>query len=174
MSETSAQLVRSDWVRLRVGSFLGASVLAALCAGVSGTSVADGRPAGGPGSMFGAVTSQGDPVLLQVTSNRRLITRMLITLEDKCQSGNTIAIVAGGNSMLAISGKGAFSGSASGVPMTQPGGGSATFSDQVSGKFNKARTQITGTWHNVMITGNPATGTSETCDSGTVSFTAVD
>lgn len=160
--------------RHHVGSLLAASLLAVPCAGVVGTAAADGRTGGSPGSMFGAITPQGDPALFQVTANRRLITRMLITLEDKCQSGTTVVVVSGGNSALPISRKGTFAGSSSGGPTTQADGSSSTFSDQVSGKLNKARTQITGTWHNVTIIRNPMTGMSDTCDSGTVSFTAID
>jgi hypothetical protein len=160
--------------RHQVGSLLAASLLAMLCASVAGTAVADGRPAGAPGSIFGAVTSQGNPVLFKVTTNRRLITRLLITVEEKCQSGETLVVSAGGNAAVAISGKGTFSASASRGPTTLPDGRTSAFSDQVSGKFNKARTQITGTWHNLTTITNPATGMSDTCDSGTVSFTAVD
>jgi len=124
--------------------------------------------------MFGAVTPQGNPAVFQVTANRQVIARERITLDDKCQSGNTLTLVVGSDEALTVSRKGTFSGSASAGPTTEPDGRIATFSDQVTGKFNKARTQFTVTWHNVTTVKDPATGMSDTCDSGTVSFTAID
>jgi hypothetical protein len=158
--------------RNRVGSLLTAS-LAVLSAGMCSAVAAYGRTAKPTTIMFGAFTPQEWPVLLEVNTNRSLITRMQIVMNENCQSGHTNYGIGSGDKGISIKHAGSFSDSYGDGPIALPEGATVTYSDQVSGKVNKARSRITGTWHE-STTFRFSNGTSDTCDSGTVSFTAVD
>ena len=156
----------------RVGSLLTASVVV-LSAGMCNAVAAYGRTAKPTTTMFGAFTSQEWPALFQVRTDRSLSTRMQIVMDENCSSGHTNYGVGAGDKGISISRTGSFADSYSGGPLALPGGLTGTYSDQIRGRFNKARTRITGTWHESTTFVLPG-GTGDTCDSGTVSFTAVD
>ena len=155
----------------RVGSLLTTSVVL-LSVGMSSAVAAYGRAAKPTTAMFGAFTAQEWPVLFQVRTDRSLITRMQIIMDENCSSGHTNFGVGAGDKGISVSRTGSFSDSYTNGPIALSGG-TVTYSDQIRGKFNKARTRITGTWHESTTFALPG-GASDTCDSGTVSFTAVD
>jgi hypothetical protein len=158
----------------RLSALLSAGVLAVLTAGIYGATTAYGRVAKPTTISFGAFTAQQWPVLFQVSTNRLLITRMAIVMDEKCQSGITDYGVGSGDVRIPIARNGTFSDTFSDGPLLNPDGSTTSYSDQVSGRFNKARTRITGTWHESSTFTKPAGGGSDTCDSGTVAFTAID
>jgi hypothetical protein len=156
----------------RFGSLLTASV-AVLSAGMCNAVAAYGRTAKPTTTMFGAFTAQKWPVLFEVRTDRSLIRRMQIVMDEKCASGHRNDGIGAVDKGISISRTGSFSDSYTNGPIALPEGWTVTFSDQIRGKFNKARTRITGTWHEsatVALSGSIR----DTCDSGTVSFTAAD
>jgi hypothetical protein len=124
-------------------------------------------------TVFGAPTSQEWPLLLEVNTARSVITRAQVVLNEQCQSGHTAYGIGSGDKGIAIKRTGSFSDSYTAGPLALPEGATVTYSDQISGTFNKARTRITGTWHEAS-TFTMSNGTTDTCDSGKVAFTAVD
>jgi hypothetical protein len=156
----------------RTVSLLTASV-AVLGAGACNAVAAYGRPAKPTTTVFGAITSQEWPLLFEVNTARSLITRAEIVLNEQCQSGHTNYGIGSGDKGISIKRTGSFSDSYTDGPLALPEGATYSYSDQIRGKFNKARTRITGTWHET-TTFTFSNGTTDACDSGTVPFTAVD
>jgi len=163
----------------RLGVLVAVGMLGAPLAGVQGTALAKqkhGHAQSGvthPGVMLGAFTNQGWPVLFRVTADRALIVRAQIVFDEKCSDGSTAFGIGSGDMALTVR-SGAFSDSFSGGPTVLPDGKTLRYSDQVRGRFNKSGTQITGTWHELTTLTDPSTGASVSCDSGIVSFIAVD
>jgi hypothetical protein len=150
--------------------------LAVLIAGVDGSTVALAKHHHHrkPTTIsFGAFTAQDWPVLFQVTTDRRLITRAGSAFDLSCQSGSTPSGIGDTFKALPISATGAFSSSTNSPPIATSGGKTLTISDQLTGQLNSAGTQITGTWSEKLTIRDPS-GASDTCDSGPVSFVAVD
>jgi hypothetical protein len=156
----------------RTVSLLVASV-AALSVGAAGAAAAYGRSARPTTTVFGAFTSQEWPLLLEVNTGRSVITRVQIVLNEQCTSGHTNYGIGSGDKGVPIKRTGSFSDSYTAGPLALPEGATVSYSDQISGTFNKARTRITGTWHEA-TTFAFSNGTTDTCDSGKVPFTAVD
>jgi hypothetical protein len=156
----------------RTVSLLAASV-AALSVAASSAAAAYGRSARPTTTVFGAVTSQEWPLLFEVNTARSLITRVQAVLNEQCSSGHTNYGVGSGDKDIPIKRTGSFSDSYTVGPLALPEGATVTYSDQIAGTFNKGRTRITGTWHE-STTFTLSNGTSDTCDSGRVPFTAVD
>jgi len=122
-------------------------------------------------TTFGALTSQDWPLVAQLTLDRRLVARIEVGLEEKCTSGVTIFLPPS-DKAIPINRGGAFSDSFEGGPTVLGEGDTVSYSDQLRGKLNRTRTRITGTWHERTVFTHA--GQSDTCDSGTVSFTATD
>ena len=123
--------------------------------------------------MLGTFTARGYPILFSVSGDRSVIIQAGIVFDQKCSDGSTAFGITSGDKGIRVL-NGAFTDSFSGGPTTLPDGRTYQYSDQLSGTFNKAGTQITGTWQETSTLNDPKSGTSVTCDSGKVSFTAID
>lgn len=130
------------------------------------------------GVVFGAVTSQGYPVVIQLSKTGRQVVRATIGMDLTCQVPPEITIP-DDVEKLRVSAAGRFSAE---QPVTRipadPAAGTPALdvSAKLTGTVNKARTQIKGTWQRKIVIYNPAdpTGTAvlDTCDSGVLRFTA--
>ena len=130
------------------------------------------------GLVFGAVTAQGYPVVIQLSKTGRQVTRATIGIELKCQVPGDITIP-DDVTKIPVSAAGKFSAE---QPVTRipadPAAGlpAIDVSAKLTGTVNKARTRIKGTWQRKVVVYNPAdpTGTQilDSCDSGVLNFTA--
>ncbi len=116
---------------------------------------------------LGGLTSQQDPVVAAV-SHRATSVDVRISLELKCTSGTTVIVDRSWPVMVRSSG--AVPGFNLLIPANQ-NVGLLGGSDAFGGQMNKVRTRLTGHWRLRMRFQN-TDGTTDTCDSGAVSFTA--
>ncbi len=134
------------------------------------------------GTVFGGVTAQDFPVVIQLNKTGRQLVRATIGLDLKCQmppditipddvtppKGGTIPIKAG--KFTAEQPPTVVDADpVNGVPKLE-------VSAKLTGRVNKARTQIKGTWQRKVVIYSPADPTGatvlDTCDTGVLSYTA--
>lgn len=123
------------------------------------------------GTVYGGATSQDFPVVIQTNKNGRTVTNATIAIRANCTSGGFV-VVPDGYRNLTVSKKRKFS--ASFGPMTQRNddGTTTDFEGTVSGSFNKARSKASGRWSFKATDHDAAGAVTDTCDSGSVSWTA--
>jgi hypothetical protein len=159
-------------VRLRA---LSAALLPAIC--VLGTvamspfgaelAYADGASAASRSVVtFGGLTSDGWPVMAQVTSDGRRVKRIVGAIYATCSQGGGFAIPSEWRD-LRISRSGAFKASYHDTGVVD--GEEVMMSETLVGKVNRARTKLSGTWRASTTVKEPD-GTTDTCDSGSLKF----
>jgi len=136
------------------------------------------KPKPAPHVVFGAVTSQGYPVVVELSKTGRKVVNATIGLEVKCQMPPDITLPDTFTNMT-ISKTGKFKGV---VPLTRLPADPATgqpaidVTASVSARVNKARTRITGTWQRRIViydlTDPTGVKVFDTCDTGPLRFTA--
>jgi hypothetical protein len=125
---------------------------------------------GRPVDVLGGFTSQGWPVVAEVTTDRKLLEVSATGVHMSCTSGGSFNTedVWG---PLSIGARGAIHGRISVPPQAGSTvtltGGSNTF----TGKLNRARLTLTGVWH-LHLNFRTADGQTDQCDSGRVTFRA--
>ncbi len=117
--------------------------------------------------MLGGITSQGDPVVVAV-SHRATSVDARIALDMKCTSGQTV--FTDRTFPLPVRRNGAIPGYNLTIP-ADPKDGILGGSDAFHGQMNAGRSRLTGQWRLRMLFQN-SDGSTETCDSGAVTFTA--
>ena len=159
-------------VRMRA---LGAVLLPAIC--VLGTiamsplgaelAYADGASAASRSVItFGGLTSDGWPVMAQVSSDGRRVKRIVGAIYASCSQGGGFAAPSQWRD-LRISRSGAFKASYHDSGVVD--GEEITISETLVGKVNRARTKVTGTWR-ASTTFKEPDGTTDVCDSGSLKF----
>ena len=131
--------------------------------------------AGGPsashrsgGVMYGGTTSNGWPVIVEVTRNGRLMKRVVGGISSDCSQGGRYTFPSSWR-YLKIAGNGSFKATYNDSYLSD--GTEVTVSESFVGKFNRARTRLTGTWR-VSTTFREVDGTVDVCDSGSLRFVA--
>jgi len=123
------------------------------------------------GVVWGGVTSQGWPVVVELRKKRREIVRAAIGLHLQCTSGS-IANVPDTYRDVRVSKKGKFSASFGPETVRRDDGTTFDVEGSVSGALNSTRTKLSGKWQ-IKLTDHDAAGVvTDTCDSGAVSWTA--
>lgn len=130
------------------------------------------------GVVFGAVTSQGFPVVIQLSKTGRQVVRATIGLELKCQVPPDVTIP-DDVTRIPVSAAGKFTAE---QPVTRIPADPVNqvpaldISGKLTGTVNKARTQVRGTWQRKVVIYDPTDPTGvkvlDTCDTGILSFTA--
>ena len=163
-----------QWLGVQAQTSLGVAVALFLCSPM-GAAVA---LAGGPtdavaensraGTVrLGGLTSNGWPVHIQLARNGKLIVRAVGAIELPCTKGGSMVFkdkwdyVAVRRSTFKAVYRDSFTDE----------GATIEVDDSFTGKVNRARTAITGTWRNKMVVREPD-GSIDTCDSGVLRFTA--
>lgn len=130
------------------------------------------------GTVFGGVTAQGYPVVVELSKTGRKVVRADIGMDLKCQTPGDITIPDSIEDVR-VSSTGRFRAE---QPVTRipadPAAGLAFALDvsaRLSGRVNKARTRITGTWQRKIVLYDPSDPTgaaiADTCDTGVLRFT---
>lgn len=114
--------------------------------------------------VLGGLTSQGFPVLVEVSSNGRQLKRAVAGIELRCSSGGRFA-VSDRWTRVPVTRRGTFK--ATYRDSFTDEGAVVTVSDSFEGKLNARRTVLTGRWRNTMVV-RDANGSVDTCDSGSV------
>lgn len=152
--------------------------IAALAACVVPLPTAVSAAKAAAGVVYGAETSPGYPVVIELSKTGRKVVKASIGLELKCQMPPDVTLPDAIRN-VPVSRTGRFRTS---QPVTRIDADPATgqpaldVSASVIGRVNKARTRITGTWQRKIViynAGDPATsGVFDTCDTGALRFTA--
>ena len=122
------------------------------------------------GVVYGGVTDDGFGLMVQTNKSGRKIVRMAAGLTLRCTSGGDFNTP---DSWSRLSIKKRKFGATFG-PETQQNDDGTTVDVEgaVTGKFNRPRTRVSGTW-SLKGTEHDATGAvTDTCDSGTINWTA--
>jgi secreted PhoX family phosphatase len=147
------------------------SIAAAQAATSSKTAVAQGF-------VYGGVTASEFPVVIELSKSRKKVVRASIGLDLKCQTPGGDLMLPDSFKNIPIAG-GKFSSTYG--PQDVPGDALTPISKlvvtgSITGKVNKAKTTVKGTWRQkvVAIAASDPTGATilDTCDSGVVSYSA--
>lgn len=158
-------------------SLLGVVVLVCLTV-LTPVAVVQGSAKRIAGGVFGGTTSQGYPVLIEVSKLGLKVSRVLTAMDLPClhppQYTNPEAYR---GLPVSLTGKFAYSyKNIKGVGLPNEGISSFVYSGSIAGQFNKAGTRVTGTWREHLTAYSAADPTGATvlddCDSGVVKFTA--
>jgi hypothetical protein len=144
----------------------------ALAAAVAATATASAPSAGAAaaGKVYGGLTSNAWPVVVEVNATRRRVVRAGIGLRLNCTSGGFYNTPDGYRDLTIRRGR--FSASFGPQTIRNPDGTTSDLEGSLSGSFNAARTKISGRWQLKVTEHDAAGAVTDTCDSGSVSWTA--
>ena len=122
------------------------------------------------GVVYGGQTAQGLPVVLETSRNGRKV-KALAAIRLSCTSGS------GGTlpdswAPMTVSKARKFGLSFGPETQRNSDGTTSDFEGSISGAFNKARTKASGTWSLKMTVHDASGAVADTCDSGSVSWSA--
>jgi hypothetical protein len=153
------------------------SVAVALAVGVpatASTASAGGRAtaaAAVTGTVLGGDTSQGWPVVVQLNKAGNQVVRALAGVHLTCTSGGVVNLPDHW-SKLTVSRSGRFAATFGPSTQRNQDGTTTDFAGAITGKLNKARTTASGTWQFKATEHDTAGAVTDTCDSGTVRWSA--
>lgn len=160
---------------------LAVAALASVAAAgpIAGAQGASSKTGVTQGVVFGAVTSQGFPVVIKIgkTKGKDVVKRATIGLDLKCQMPPDITIPDDVEEIPMTKGKFAAEQAPQVIPADPTTGvPKLEVSAKLTGQMNARRTQIKGTWQRKVVIYNPTdpTGTAilDTCDTGVLNYTA--
>jgi hypothetical protein len=149
-------------------ALLATAALAGVAAPSQGSSASS--RAATVGKSYGGVTSQDFPVVVDVNRRRSRVVRAVIAIRLSCTAGGFLT-VPDGYTKLSIR-RGKFSASFGPVVQRNPDGTTTDLEGTMSGTFNSSRTKVSGTWAFKATYRDPAGTVTDTCDSGSVSWSA--
>ena len=166
--------VLSDASRLRRAVALSLAVLASAPLAAAAAGRHDRVPARtsapSAGVVYAGVTPQGFPVMVELSKSGRQVVRAVVGLALTCTSGGSIGLPDGWSRLTVR--KRAFSQTFGPESQALPDGSTLEVQGAVSGNVNSSRTRIAGQWSLKLTVRDVAGTVTDTCDSGTVSWTA--
>ena len=168
----SPTVARVAWM----GAFaVAVSVATPLGAGASASDAGLlAQTAAAGGLVYGGLT-KGDafPIVIEVSKNRRQVVRATIGLRLRCSSGGLFT-VPDSFVRMPVTKTGKFGATFGPETIRNPDGTTSDLEATVAGKFNASRTKVSGTWHSKDTEHDNTGAVTDTCDSGTVSWSAKD
>ena len=147
------------------------SVVAASSAGCVLAASADARPIAAAGTILGGQTSQDWPIVLEMNKTGSQVVSASAGLRLTCTSGGIVNLP-DGYQRLKVSSAGKFSASFGPITRRNDDGTTTDFEGSITGKFNKARTKVSGKWEFKGTDHDAAGAVTDTCSSGSVSWSA--
>jgi hypothetical protein len=127
------------------------------------------------GVVFGGVTTAHAPVVIEISRDGREVVQATMAVPVQCQtsglSSNATLFLPVDYTHMPISATGVFQ--ERGEKTDSEAGKTSTVTGQLSGGFNRAGTSVTGTWSLVVVIHDATGAIVDRCDSGAVSFTAI-
>ena len=164
----------TDAARVRRAAVLATAVLAATPLAAAAAPRHASTPARtsavAAGVVYGGVTDDGFGLMVETNKSRREIVRMATGLRLTCTSGVSFAIPDGWR-RLAVR-KGRFSGAFGPSTQRNPDGTTTDLEGSVSGRFNRSKSSISGTWSFKATEHDAAGAVTDTCESGAVDWRA--
>jgi len=110
-------------------------------------------------------------VVIETSKNGRKVADAVIAISLNCTSGAS-ATLPDDYAALKVSKKRKFTASFGPVTNRNDDGTTTDFQGSLSGKFNKSRTKVSGTWSFKAVDHAASGAVTDTCDSGTVNWHA--
>jgi hypothetical protein len=164
----------AGWARsVRWVGAVGVAVAAAtpLAAAASEAESARVGRAAAPGVVYGGLTPQSWPVVVEVSKDKRKVVTASIGLLLTCTSGLSFGFPDGYRN-VPLSKKGRFTASFGPTKLDHPDGTSTDLQGSVTGAMNSKRTTMSGTWQVIGVDHDAAGVVTDTCDSGKVAWKA--
>jgi hypothetical protein len=163
------------WVGVQaVRGFLPVVIAMFLCSPLGAAVAFAGTPHDGGARMarggsltLGGLTSKGWPVYIQLSANGKQVVRAVAAIETPCSKGSSLFApdkwtrVPIRHGLFRTAFRDSFTDQ----------GQQVDFADVFTGKVNRKRTVVSGTW-SVKLTIHEADGSVDTCDSGVLRYTA--
>jgi hypothetical protein len=142
----------------------------AMSPAAADVALADGPTAAkrSAGVIYGGMTSNGWPVIVEVTRDGRLVKRVVGGMSAPCSLGGRYTFPSQWRD-LRISRAGAISASYQDTDVDE--GVEVTYEESFAAKFNRERTRVTGKWR-ASTTFRMPDGSVDVCDTGSLRFTA--
>jgi hypothetical protein len=154
-----------------VGWACAVAVGALVVAPVTASARPQAATAAAGGTVYGGVTSQGFPVVIETTRSGRKITGTTVAIRLTCASGGTVTVPDGYRN-LAVSKKRKFGASFGPITRRNDDGTATDFEGNISGSFNKARTKASGKWSFKGTDRDAAGAVTDTCEASNISWRA--
>jgi hypothetical protein len=122
------------------------------------------------GLTYGGVSSQDFPVIVDVNSTRSRVVRAVIAIRLNCTAGGFVTIHDDYSKLRIRRAK--FGTSFGPVIQRNDDGTTSDLEGSVRGTFNSSRTKVSGTWSFKATDHDAAGAVTDTCDSGSVSWSA--
>jgi hypothetical protein len=168
------------WHRITMPAFriggLGAVAIAAVAVPVTATASSHvaspyAHNSAAAGLVYGGLTSQGWPVVIEVSKNRRRVARATAALHLTCTDGASGSLTDSYGRLL-VNKRRKFSARFGPTHVRQDDGTISDFAGSISGTFNRARTRVSGKWR-LQITDHDSSGAViHECGSGSVRWSA--
>ena len=137
----------------------------------SGGATPQARSAAVAGAVFGGVTPQDFPVVIELNKKRSQVVRAVIVVRVTCTSGIGVN-VPDSYRRVRVSKTGKFTTSFGPTTNRNDDGTTTDFEGSASGALNAARTKVSGKWQ-LKVTDHDAAGAvTDTCDSGSLRWNA--
>ena len=140
-------------------------VTLAMSPAAAEVALADGPSASSSSTvLYGGTTSNGWPVIAEVTPNGRLIKRIVGGIDADCSQGGVFSFPSTWRN-VPVSRGGAFKASYHDTDSAE--GVEVTMSETLAGRLNRAHTRVSATWRSTTTFRQPD-GTVDVCDTGTL------
>jgi hypothetical protein len=170
------------WRRISRSAFrLGALVAVAITAAVgvplaasASSHDSDGnhaRSAAAAGVVYGGRTAQGWPVVIELNRNRRRVVQAVAGIRLDCTSGIVVNL-SDRYFNGTVNNRRKFGGEFGPDTRRNADGTSTDLEGSMSGALNRARSRASGRWHLKLTVYDAAGAVTDTCDSGSVRWTA--
>lgn len=121
-------------------------------------------------STYGGTTSQGFPVIADVNAARRQVVRLLAAVRLTCTPSGGLITTRDGLRRVPFSKQGRFAVSFGPQTQRNPDGTTTDVQGRITGRFNKARTQISGTWRLSAVDHDATGAVTDTCDTAPLTW----
>jgi hypothetical protein len=128
-------------------------------------------PAATTGTVLGGETSEGWPVVVELSKNGKQVVRASAGIHLTCKSGGVVN-VPDVYRKLTVSPSGKLGTNFGPTTQRNDDGTTTDYEGSISGKLNKARTSASGTWTLKWTDHDTAGAITDTCESGSVSWKA--
>ena len=160
------------WRITTVGAVAGALLIGSPMIPVATATPAGVRtPSAATGNTYGGVTPQGLPLVVDMTADRRHVVRAITVLDMTCTSGDTF-VVTDRYPRMSVNKQRRFRYAFGPETERNDDGTTTDFSGRITGQLNLTKTKITGTWSYTIVEHDTAGAVTDTCTSGSVSWTA--
>jgi hypothetical protein len=170
----SARVGRDRVVTRALPAALALAAVAALPVAAAASTQSEGpraQSAALRGVVYGGRTAQVWPVMIEVDQSRRRVMEAVIGLDLTCTSGASFSESDRWVNMR-VNARRKFSARFGPEAEHNPDGTTSDWEGSVTGRFNRARSRISGTWRLRVTDYDTAGAVADTCDSGNLRWTA--